>query len=518
MKKIFSTFSTILTTIILLSFTTAVNATVIRDIPEIPTHLRIGLTNRASITINNSAIFYGQTLVQSETGFTAQPQGESQIALFSGNEQVATFDQTTAITAANGEFISIHGREYRGTIEFLRQGSGITPVNVLLVDEYLFSVVPSEMPASWHFEALKAQSVAARTYAIYTTIYNNTHNGFDLCDTVHCQVYNGIEWEHPNSTAAVLATSGLLIYFQNQLAETVFFASSGGFTENSENVWVETRPYLRAVPDLYEFDPVFWERTFTLSELTSVLNTRGRNIGMATGIIAGNTSPSGRVDSLIISGTSGQVILEREEIRTFFSVSAGGSLQSRNFGNIPNRDFSHMIASATFEPVTFVQTGETETFEQTQQTQTAQPSQQNYFSETQNIVIFDGFTETETSATGLYAVTADILDTVPNVFSIITNDGIVIFENNANNENIEEPPNVPAEPITPTVPNVPNLPTIPVQPPNIGIFTTGDTITINGAGFGHGVGLSQRGAEGMARQGYTFREILTHFYTNVTIR
>ncbi|MCL2014997.1 MAG: SpoIID/LytB domain-containing protein [Defluviitaleaceae bacterium] len=497
----------------IISFTlilSTVNAASFGETLVVPNYLRIGLTRlfnaRAAITIYNTQIFYGQTFLQSPTGFIARPHGDL-VALYSGSMQVAIFDSNTQISAIGGEFINLEGNEYRGVIEFLRQGAGITPVNVVSVNEYLFSVVPSEMPASWHHEALKAQAVAARTYAIYTTLYNRSHANFDLCDTVHCQVYNGVSWEYPSAIAAVLETSGLMIYHNNQIAETVFFASSGGFTENSENVWLEARPYLRAVPDFHEFEPVIWTRSFTLSELTSLLNARGRNIGMATGIFASNILPSGRVDTLIINGTSGQVILTGEEIRTFFSITAGGSLHSRNFGDIPNRAAITAPAptpqiSPTLPPPSPV----------------INPSAAVV---APNVVIFNGQTALETPATGLYAITADILDNVSDTFLILgAETTTTIAQQPPESPELLEPEPTPAPtpPPAPTPQPTPTPPPVPTQPLNIGIFAAGDTVTINGVGFGHGVGLSQRGAEGMARRGYTFLEILTHFYTGVVVR
>jgi len=409
----------------------------------IPTHfmvLRIGLAERfsarASIDLRNTAIFYGHNYLQSTSGgFTVRPYGSHQAALYDGSLRVRVLDASTQVRDAYGGFIWLEGIAYRGAVEFIRTGGhSITAVNILSIEEYLFSVVPSEMPASWHIEALKAQSVAARTYALHALERGSTHVGFDLCDRVHCQVYRGVEWEHENSTQAVLATAGLAAYFAGELIDAVYFASSGGFTENSENVWLEARPYLRSMPDPHEFEPVIWTRAFSLVELTSLLAQNNHHIGSATGMTIGSTHPSGRVESLVIHGATGQVVLTREEIRTFFSPSPDGSLHSRNFviGG------GHIMPSA-------------------------------------NVSIFDGLQTFEVLPHGLYGVDSQRTPMIMGDFSI--------FGTNAH------------QPVT----------------------ASGDTIMLSGSGFGHGVGMSQRGAEGMARRGYTFREILAHFYTGITI-
>ena len=408
----------------------------------IPIYLRVGLTSdfsgRSSIELNNTTIFYGQYFLQSLGGFTVRPYGSHQVSLYDGSHRVRVFYDFTQIRDAHGDMLWLDGRPYRGAIEFARlSGSGITAINVISIEEYLFSVVPSEMPASWNSEALKAQAVASRTYALRGSI----HNGFDICDSVHCQVYRGAEWEHEVSTQAVLATMGLALYFDGELIEAVYFASSGGLTENSENVWLEARPYLRSVADIYEFEPVIWTRYFTLSELTNLLIQNNHSVGVSTGMSIGGFHPSGRVESLIIQGTEGDVVLTREEIRTFFSPSAYGALKSRNFTlgggqvNLPER-----------------------------------------------VAIFCGQQIFNMEAFGLYGITDQGIPKAMESFSATSGLAAVVYGK-----------------------------------PQQQITTQGDLIAISGRGFGHGVGMSQRGAEGMAQQGYTFREILEHFYTGAVV-
>ena len=414
-----------------------------------PTHLRVGLVehfnNRPSIGITNTSIIFGHEFLHASNGFTVRPYGGSQMALYDGNQRLRTFGDTVQITGVDPDFpIQLEGIAYRGTMSFIRAGSGVTAVNVVSIEEYLFSVVPSEMPATWHPEALKAQAVAARTYAFHLIARGSAHNGFDLCDLICCQVYRGVSWEHESSTQAVLATAGLAAFFNGQFIEAVYFASSGGVTENSENVWIEARPYLRSVPDPHEFEPVIWQRTFTLSEITNLLTRNNHNIGAATGVAIGGIHPSGRVGSLIIQGTGGQVILEQEAIRTFFSPSEEGSLRSRNF----TLGGSHM-------PIPL------------------------------NVAVSDGLHVWDMSPHSLYGIDSHGNPGVLGAFTATNGLTTIVYGG-----------------------------TGIVQPP---ATSTGDVVVITGRGFGHGVGMSQRGAEGMARRGYTFREILTHFYTGITI-
>ncbi|WP_139339607.1 SpoIID/LytB domain-containing protein [Bacillus dakarensis] len=156
--------------------------------------------------------------------------------------------EVTGINTAQG----VKPVKYRGSME-IRPGSGSTPptlFNILDMEDYLKGVVPSEMPASWHLEALKAQSVAARSYA-HTQIQSNKAKGY-LEMTVSNQVYGGKSSEHANSNKAIEATAGIFATYNNVPINAVFHSSSGGHTENSENVWSSAVPYIKAVPDPYD--------------------------------------------------------------------------------------------------------------------------------------------------------------------------------------------------------------------------------------------------------------------------
>lgn len=136
------------------------------------------------------------------------------------------------------DFLWCKGYRYRGEIEVYRDGKGLTAVNVVPLEEYLYGVVGIEMSPSWPLEALKAQAVVARTYALgKLSGIAGPGRGYDLLDTPAHQAYRGIGVEHPNSNAAVDATRGQVLTYQGGLAKTFYHAASGGHTENVENVW-----------------------------------------------------------------------------------------------------------------------------------------------------------------------------------------------------------------------------------------------------------------------------------------
>lgn len=137
-------------------------------------------------------------------------------------------------------------RQYRGNLELIPGSDGLTVVNIIKLEEYLLSVIPSEMPALWPINALKAQAVAARTYAI-ANMGKHSKNGFDLCSWDHCTAYKGINSEHPRSTIGVRETSGEIMTYNGRPIDAVYTTNSGGHTEDSIEVWGYETPYLKGV-------------------------------------------------------------------------------------------------------------------------------------------------------------------------------------------------------------------------------------------------------------------------------
>lgn len=141
---------------------------------------------------------------------------------------------------------------YRGSLVFrASSGGGVMTVNSLGLDSYVRGVVPVEMPSSWPQQALDAQAVAARTYAISAEVGNPA---FNLYADTRSQMYEGVSAETPSTNAAVSATRGLVVEYDNAPVVTYFFASSGGQTESVQNVWAGVTPeaWLVSQPDPYD--------------------------------------------------------------------------------------------------------------------------------------------------------------------------------------------------------------------------------------------------------------------------
>ncbi len=147
----------------------------------------------------------------------------------------------------------VNNKIYRGTITVSSKGGKINIINELKFEDYLKGILPKEASASWNTEALKTQAVISRTYAA-KNIGRHAKEGFDVCSTVHCQVYGGGSCENKKCNLAIHDTASEVILYKNALAQTLFHAACGGYTDDPKYVWgwkQETPEYLRGKKDKY---------------------------------------------------------------------------------------------------------------------------------------------------------------------------------------------------------------------------------------------------------------------------
>jgi stage II sporulation protein D len=222
----------------------------------------------------------------------------------------------------NGAPLAVEGKPYRGTVTLHVEGRNVLAVNELGLEPYLYGVVPHEMPAGWHPEALKAQAVAARTYAL---ISRRGGRPFDVFADVRSQVYSGIAAEDPRTTAAIDATVGEVLRFGSALASTFFFSTSGGRTAAIQDVWPGStpQPYLVARPDPHD-------RTSPHHTWGPVVFT-GAQVRAKLGVLPDDVlvtrNGSARVASVRVLGRNGERTLTGADVRgrlglrsTWFSV------------------------------------------------------------------------------------------------------------------------------------------------------------------------------------------------------
>ena len=208
---------------------------------------------------------------------------------------------------------------YRGRLVAAQTSPGSrdrNTVNVLPLDAYLRGVVPLEMPALWHAEAVKAQAVAARTYAAYERDHPASY--YHLCDTGSCQVYGGVDAEHPASDTAVRATAHQVLTYDGSPAFTQFGSSSGGWTSAG------SVPYLPAQADPYDDwagNPVHdWKVSFAATTIAGHYPALGRLRRIEVTRRDGNGDWGGRLVSLTLVGSQHDVVVSGDTFRATFGL------------------------------------------------------------------------------------------------------------------------------------------------------------------------------------------------------
>jgi stage II sporulation protein D len=209
--------------------------------------------------------------------------------------------------------------DYRGTLVLHRTASGVLVIDDVGVERYLDAVVPAEMPAAWPAGALRAQSVAARSYARTSLVPDGV---FDVHADTRSQVYGGVEAEHPRTTAAVRATRRTIVVYAGRPARTLFHSSSGGRTAASEEVFGgDAIAYLRSVEDPYDrLSPHHaWERTLTREQVAERLSLLALDGDLLDVAVTART-PAGRVASLTITTTAATTVLDASRARSLLGL------------------------------------------------------------------------------------------------------------------------------------------------------------------------------------------------------
>lgn len=327
------------------------------------------------------------------------------------------------------------GSKYFGGFRFERiNGGNLTVVNILGLEDYVNCVISREMSDSWPVEALKAQACCARTYAARLNRHASHH--FDLCSTTDCQAYPGCGQIGANTTQAARETAGMYVWYGTALAETYYFSSDGGATEDVKNVWVADLPYLKGKADPYEAlaaDQIYqytWSYTFGEAELETVaqrLRANGRPCGKILEMYVSAVTAQGNVRSITFKDDNGKS----------WTVYGG---DARNFLGVRSQRFTVYGGGSFF---------------------------------------VDGMENTLNGMNGV---------------SVIDGDGTVQ-----------------------TLDSLGGMPYVITGEGTEQLYEDSDSYTVVGSGWGHNVGMSQWGAYAMAKQGYTYQDILKFYYTGVDI-
>ncbi|MFA5340582.1 MAG: SpoIID/LytB domain-containing protein [Clostridia bacterium] len=220
------------------------------------------------------------------------------------------------ITTNNSSYMYIEGKPYRGNLEFtIFKSSELSVLNNLILEYYVYGVVALEIGSNSPIESLKAQAVVARTYALCQN--KHAEYGFDVCATTCCQVYGGYNAETARTNQATNETYGQVVTYAGKVVTPYYFSSSGGYTENSENVWVTSVPYLKAVVDAYDINRT-WTYSYTTTQMTDYMYKLGYRIGNVIKVTIDSSSHTGRVLSMTVNGSTGSVTFLKSNVRNAF--------------------------------------------------------------------------------------------------------------------------------------------------------------------------------------------------------
>jgi SpoIID/LytB domain protein len=276
--------------------------------------VRVLLSSSLGPTFTGASRAGSKTLSPSKT-YAARANGLGSIDLLHSGKRVATFTAPLQVAGGDGTLMT-GGRRYRGTLTFAPDPlGGVDVINTLGLEDYVRGVVAWESPSSWPAEALKAQAVAARTYAITT----HRSGSFDQYADTRSQMYGGVNAETSTTDAAVAATRGQVVTYQGRPVTTYFFSTSGGRTEDIEDSVLggSPQPWLKSVEDPYDsVSPRHrWApQTMTLTQAGAKLSGlyRGKFRGIA--VVRRGVSP--RIVLADVVGTRGKTRVSGATLRS----------------------------------------------------------------------------------------------------------------------------------------------------------------------------------------------------------
>jgi stage II sporulation protein D len=226
-----------------------------------------------------------------------------------------------AVVTSGGPDIEINGRHFRGRLELVAEqgasgSTSLTVVNEVDLESYLVGLINYEVSSAWEIEAVKAQAVVARTYALYQ-MKEHINQFFDLETTVNDQVYGGSQAEDKRAREAVDATRGQALVRGSDPIQSFFHSCCGGMTESPLEVWGKDLPFfpVKKCPYCSNAPNYFWKLTLSASDIESALKKHGLKPGSIRGLSVAKRDHSGRVSSIRVDGSSKPMRISGVEFR-----------------------------------------------------------------------------------------------------------------------------------------------------------------------------------------------------------
>ncbi len=432
---------------------------------------------------------YGKEIVLSGT-YTIQKRSSSELAVGSNIFRAP-------LKAASDSPMKYNGNAYYGSFIFKNSSNGVKVSNIVDIEQYLRGVIKAEMNPKWHIEALKAQSILARTFAVRA---GGKHGEDDLCDGYHCQVYKGISGENLIADRAIEETSGLILRWNGSPASVCYHSDSGGMVTSSGNVWGGDVLYLKpkAEPFAYSSPNTLWEISLPMSFIESKLISNGINIGTINSITPLKRDESGRILKMEINGTGGTKTISGY---TFRNLVGAGKVKSTLFEfGVRSPYINEERGSLPLSPAPNKNINKSPSVTVTEKIDLSEMPEDK-----EEKIIW--LTKKK------IFTTLELMEILskPDDYDLSIEKGIARAEGRL------PIPEQPSERTDEDLAETTGIQDIRYSPNLSMASATGQSVRIFGRGSGHGVGMSQWGAKTMAEKGWTFAQILEYYFPGTTI-
>ncbi|MDR3321068.1 MAG: SpoIID/LytB domain-containing protein [Synergistaceae bacterium] len=382
------------------------------------------------------------------------------------------------VTATNG--LGWGETKYRGILRIISAQGGFTVVNELDLESYLRGILKIEMNPEWPQEALRAQAILARTYALKNR-GRFASKGFDLDNTENSQLYRGVNAEDPRTDAAVSATKGQVLTWNGKAADIYYHSDSGGATADVSHVWGGNVPYLKPCQESVAYTSPYstWQTSFTSVQASEIMRKMGRDVGSVAAIEVSLRDEYGRAVQLRVSGNKGTADIKAHSFR----MAAGSSvIRSTNF-NVAN---GTVVAGRSAAPQTMAAPAAPVTAP----------------------VRVESLAEMSSKTDHLIEMTKGEVFTKDEMFDMLMNPDKREYYLKLGLDRVAgRLGGTQAQPAPVPLP----------QPVPVPAQTASGLFVFVGKGWGHGVGLSQWGAKAMADQGAKCADILSHYFPGTKI-
>jgi stage II sporulation protein D len=287
-------------------------------------------TIRVAILKNVSTVTLdGEGIIATRENGDAVPLNPPVVIRPSRNGVVVNGTIFRRLTFSGSSAILVNGKPYRGTAEISLVDKGVLVVNELVLEDYLVGLINCEISSAWPIEAVKAQAVIARTYALNKKEARRT-SLYHLESSVIDQVYDGCEIEDSRARRGVTDTAGEVLTHDGAVIQAFYHSNCGGRTEAAENVWGARLPYLAGVDCAYCLltPSTVWEQKILLRDVEEKLKSAGHKVSGVIDIRLGQRNNRGRLKNVVIVSSRGELSVSGDQFRKTIGYSV---IKSTNF-------------------------------------------------------------------------------------------------------------------------------------------------------------------------------------------